>query len=38
MMQAHINNGMNEEELIQQVFISMYVCYHIVNFKGNSHR
>lgn len=26
MMQAHINNGMSQEELIQQVFISMYVC------------
>ena len=25
MMQAHINSGMNEEELIQQAFISMYV-------------
>jgi hypothetical protein len=25
MMQAHINSGMNEEELIQQVFISMCV-------------
>lgn len=23
MMQAHINNGMTKEELIQQVFISM---------------
>lgn len=32
-MQAHINNGMNEEELIQQVFISMYVCNQISNFK-----
>lgn len=25
MMQAHINNGMTKEELIQQVFISMKV-------------
>lgn len=25
MMQAHISSGMNEEELIQQVFISMCV-------------